>query len=268
MRLFYLPFLSLLGSLVGFAQNEVAIELSSCRSEYKTHDESEKPGFGVKFLLTPTNGISLSETETLQHTLCLVDATGKKQTPSTARLVIRDEQQGKAFAEFTFKNRPSGARVELIGSLKLPIAKDLQTHTPVQIPLIQASALTLRDATCQIIPAETNGVKGNREGERIKRAEVTLKYPAHIEIVRIARQWFVDTDTDLSDYTQDIQYKTVVENNTKSTTLVLVDVVENPSLQISTCAEKQDIQIPVQFNLSLSEAVQIDVPATSQQESK
>ena len=263
MRLFYLPLLTVIGSLIGFAQNEVAVELSSCRSEYKTHDESEKPGFGVKLLITPSNGISLSETETLEHTLSLTDATGKKQQPSTARLVIIEEQQGKAYAEFTFKNRPTGAKVELDGSLKLTVAKDVQTHAPTQIPLITASSVVLRDATCQVIPAESNGAKGNREGDRIKRAEVTLKYPEHIEIVRIERQWAVDTDSELNDYTQKIQYKTTIENGTKSTTLSLVDVIETPSLQISTCAEKKDIELPVRFTLTLSEAIKLDIPATS-----
>lgn len=255
-----LPIVLISCGCISFAQPEVSVQLCSCRTEYRPHDSTDKPGFGVKLELVSVAGVSIFETENLSSTVTLVDESGKKAKSSTAGVFT---EAGKTYVKLTFKKRPDGTKVKLEGSLKLSIAKNVTVHEHVTPDLLQPSSVQIGGITFNITPAAENANKSNREGERLKRAEIRLSYPASVTIMQIARKWGQDEDVA---FAQDIDFSTSVseDQTTKTTDIILVDALPSPSLQISTCTEKSDVDIPVGFDITLSGAVDI----TSQQENK
>lgn len=249
-----LPLLFLAGGCVSYAQGEVSVQLSSCRSEYRTHDASNKPGFGVKLELIPSAGVTIFESVSLTTSILLSDDTGSKAKPNSASII---EENGKKYAKLTFKNRPDGKQVKLEGSLKLPIAKNVTVHDNVKPDLLQPSSVQIGGVNFEILPAAGNAAGGNREGDRLKRAELQLRYPASVTITQIARQWGTEAE---SSFAQEIDFSTTTseDNSTKTTTFVLVDTLPCPTLTISTCTEKLDVEVPVGFNITLSNAVEIN----------
>lgn len=238
---------------VSYAQGEVSVQLSSCRSEYRTHDATNKPGFGVKLELIPSAGVTVFESVSLSTSIVLCDGSGNKTKPTTASII---EENGKTYAKLTFKNRPDGKQVKLEGSLKLPIAKHVTVHDNVKPDLLQASSVQIGGVNFEILPAAGNAANGNREGDRLKRAELQLRYPASVTITQIARQWGAESE---STFAQEIDFTTTTseDQSTKTTSFILVDALPCPTLTISTCTEKLDVEVPVGFNITLSDAVEI-----------
>ena len=238
---------------VSYAQGEVSVQLSSCRSEYRTHDATNKPGFGVKLELLPSAGVTVFESVSLSTSIVLCDGSGNKTKPTTASII---EENGKTYAKLTFKNRPDGKQVKLEGSLKLPIAKHVTVHDNVKPDLLQASSVQIGGVNFEILPAAGNAANGNREGDRLKRAELQLRYPASVTITQIARQWGAESE---STFAQEIDFTTTTseDQSTKTTSFILVDALPCPTLTISTCTEKLDVEVPVGFNITLSDAVEI-----------
>lgn len=251
-----LPIILISCGCISLAQPEVSVQLSSCRTEYRPHDSTDKPGFGVKLELVPVAGVSIFETENLTSTVTLMDESGKKAKPSTAGVF---SENGKTFVKLTFKKRPEGIKVKLEGALKLSIAKNVTVHDHVTPDLLQPSSVQIGGVSFNITPAAENANKSNREGDRLKRAEISLSYPASVTIMQIARKWGQDEDIA---FAQDIDFSTSAseEQSTKTTHIVLVDALPAPTLQISTCTEKSDIDIPVGFDITLSGAVEITTP--------
>lgn len=245
-------YLSTVGLLItaglSFAQTEVSVQLHSCRSEFRPHDSTDKPGFGVKFELTPAADVTMIETEHLGSTITLTDDKGSKYTPSTARLYTED---GKTYAKFTYKKRPSGSKIKLSGELDISLAKNVAKHSNIKADALAPTSVQINGSTFNITPAAANADKGNKEGERLRRAEISLQYPANITIMQIARQWGPES---ADAFVQEIDFSTTVsqDNTTKTTTFVLVDALPAPLLEISTCTETKGIKLPVNFDVTLS----------------
>ncbi|MBE6417063.1 MAG: hypothetical protein E7033_01200 [Akkermansiaceae bacterium] len=249
-----LPFLIIGLCICHAEQPEVSVQLASARTEYRTHDNSATPGFNLKFELTPAPGISFCDTDALTPELTVTDTNGTIHKAAIARLITTDS--GKAYASFSTKKRPTGHKVSVEGTLHIRIAKGLTKHTPVKIDLIHPSDLHLGNETIKIVPAAANASAANREGERLRRAELTLQYRAELNISHIARQWFPDAAPE-PDFSQNVDFETTLseDQTTKTTTFILVDVLSSASLQISTCTEEKSLQLPIKFELGLSEAI-------------
>lgn len=261
-----IPFLLWSCCQMGLAQPEVSVQLASTRTEYRTHDETAKPGFAIKLELTPAPGVSLIETEKLLPQLTIIDALGKKHPASSARIYAAEDGSNKSYAEFTTVKRPSGAKVTIEGTLYLTVARDKKLHEPFSIDLLGGeNSVQMGEITFHLKPHEDNGAKGNRDRDRLHRAQIALRYPASVTIMQIARHWVVDdeeNDLHTSLFIQELDYKTTLSENKdeQTTNLVLVDALVNPTLQISTCTEKKELSLPLHFDVTLSEAVEITVP--------
>lgn len=251
---------------MGLAQPEVSVQLASTRTEYRTHDESAKPGFSIRLELTPAPGVSLIETEKLLPQLTVIDALGKRHPASSARIYTAEDGSNKSYAEFTTVKRPSGAKVTIEGTLHLTVARDKKQHEPFSIDLLGGETSVKRgEITFHLKPHEENAGKGNRAGDRLHRAQLALRYPASVTIMQISRHWAVDdeeNDLHTSLFIQELDYKTTLSENKEeqTTDLVLVDALVQPTLQISTCTEKKELSLPLHFDVTLSEAVEITVP--------
>lgn len=256
------------------AQPEVSVQLASTRTEYRTHDETAKPGFALKLELSPAPGISLVETEKLKPELTITDALGKKYKAASARIYASNDGSGKSYAEFTTTQRPSGAKIKIEGTLNLTVARDKKLHAPFSFELLgEERSVQVGDITFHLTPHADNAQKGNRDGERLHRAQVALRYPASVTIMQISRHWVVDDeehDLHTSLFIQELDYKTTLSENKEeqTTNLVLVDALPCPTLQISTCTEKKDISLPLHFDVTLSEAVEISLPEEETTEKK
>ena len=267
--------LLLVGSVLQATEPEVAVQLSSCRAEFRTHDSTNKPGFSVRLALTPAPGLSLCETESLEPTLTVVDAGGKKNKATTARLYYAQGNTSKTYAVFTLPKRPSGKKVTVEGQMKLQIAKDLVQHGAQSINLLEGGSMNLGGTAFTLTPAKANADKKNKEGARLRHAEVKLSYPAQICVMQISRCWEQEPQAEgevCEDFTQEVDYSTTQSEDgaTKVTTIILEDVRPCPTLQISTCAEKKTITVPFRFEVTLSEAVDIqtEAPAAKSDEKK
>ena len=254
--------LLLIGAVLQAEEADVAVQLASCRSEFRTHDSTNKPGFAVRLQLTPAPGLSLCETETLEPKLTVTDTNGKKHKATTARLHREENGSNKADAVFTIPKRPSGSKVKVEGEMRLTIARDLVQHAPQSINLLEGGKIMLGNTEFTLTPAAANATKNNREGERLRHAEVTLRYPAQISIMQISRCWEQEPHAEgecSEHYTQEVDYttKSSEDGATKLTTIILADARPCPSLQISTCAEKKEITVPFHFEVTLSEAVEL-----------
>ena len=251
-----LPIFLAFPCICGANQPEVSVQLASARTEYRTHDDSSAAGFGLKFELTPAPGISFCETEDLSSELIVTDSIGTKHKAVTARLTTTEN--GQTFAIFTTKKRPTGSKFTIEGTLNLNIAIGLTKHAPVKIDLLQPNDIRLGNSTLKIIPVSANATPANRENDRLRRAEITIEYSSDINIIQIARQWLPDVMPE-PNFSQNVEFDTSVsaDGATKSTTLILVDVLTSPHLQFSTCAEQKFLQIPLNFSVGLSDAVKI-----------
>lgn len=260
---FLLPLLIFGRCICQADQPEVSVQLASARTEYRTHDSSAAPGFNIKFELTPAPGISFCDTEALTPELTVTDANGSKHKAAIARLVTAGS--GKAYASFSTKNRPTGQKFSVEGTLHINIAKGLTKHVPTKVDLIHPSDLHLGNDIIKIVPAAENANEANREGERLRRAELSLQYQAGLNIIQIARQWFPDAAPE-PDFSQNVEYETTLseDKSTKTTTFILVDVLVSPSLQISTCTEAKSLQLPIKFEIGLSEAVNLSSDKAAQ----
>lgn len=267
--------LLLVGSVLHATEPEVAVQLSACRAEFRTHDSSNKPGFSVRLELTPAPGFSLCATETLEPKLTAVDANGKKHKATAARMLQVEGAEGKAYAIFSIPKRPSGKKVKVEGQLELQIAKDMVRHEAQNINLLEGSTINLGGTEFTLIPDKENAEKKNKEGERLRHAELKLRYPAQVSIMQISRCWEQEPHAEgesSEHYTQEVDYTTTCseDGTTKVTTIILEDVRPCASLQISTCAEKKNITVPFRFEVTLSEAVEIQTepPAAKSDEKK
>lgn len=265
--------LLLTGAVLSAEETDVAVQLASFRSEFRTHNYTDKPGFAVKLELTPAPGLSLCGTENLEPKMTAIDANGKKLKATTARLKTDVGGSDKAYAVFTIPKRPNGKKVKLEGEMQLTVARDLVQHAPQSINLLEDGKMTLGTTEFTVTPAKTNAAKKNREGERLRHAEVTLSYPAQLSIMQISRCWEQEPgaeDAAADSYTQELDYSTTLskDGTTKTTTIELQDVRHCPMLQISTCAEKKNITVPFHFEVTLSEAVELQSTEPKQQSDK
>lgn len=248
--------------LSSFAQPEVEVKLASCRTEYRTHDSTDKPGFGIKLSLTPGKDISFLDTEALEPSITLIDANGRKIKPTTASVYPTENGKGKATAKFTFKQRPSGSKIRLEGTLKLKIASHVTVKTSIPVNLLAHTRVQPNVFPIDFEPDAANSARGNKEGDRLKRAVVRFRYPACVKILKIARQWEADdfpTVDSAVDYAQDVYFTTSKDKDEKIqiVEIHLVDVKPTAILTMATCTEKKEIEIPLCFDISLSEVVEI-----------
>ncbi|MDO4750561.1 MAG: hypothetical protein Q4A24_00520 [Akkermansia sp.] len=262
--------LLLCGIMVNAAEPDLTVRLSSCRSEFRTHDSTDKPGLIVRLQLIPAAGISLCDTEKLNPNLTVTDASGKKHKATAARIYRTEDDTQQIFAEYTIAKRPTGAKLQADGTLELTTAKDLVLHEPISVNLLAASEFKLGETTFTVTPAEANANKNNMEGERLRRAEITITYPAATTIMQISRCWLSEPQEgaeSTESFTQELQFTTKLNDDAtkKSTTLIIVDALHTPSLQISTCAEKNKIKQAFHFELTLSEVVEITPSAEAEQ---
>lgn len=245
------------------AAPEVVAKLSSCRTEFRPHNSTDKPGFVVNISLTPGKDITLLDTEDLEQSVTLIDSKGGKSTPNTARIYPAEDGSGKAMAELTFKKRPSGSKVKLKGSLFLSVASDVKEITPIKVNLQEPSRFMMGVFPIVLQPDKENTARSNREGGRLKRAVVRFRYPNCMKILRIARQWEADNFPTLdfaADYSQEIFFTSSPAADDPKIGVAevhLLDVKPTLSLSISTCMESKEVEIPLNVEISLSGVTEI-----------
>lgn len=170
------------------APQGVSVELRSCRTEYRTHNSSTAPGLICTLELVPPPGMQMCESASLTGVIRVKDARGSVFIADRRGVEIGSDN--RALTTFTLRRRPSGNRIELQGALLVTVAAERTAHEPVPVSMTEPAELKLSDSlTIKTTPSSLNGSTRNREGGKIRRAELELSAPRGITIRRIERVW-------------------------------------------------------------------------------
>lgn len=171
------------------APQGVSVELRRCRTQYRTHNSSTTPGLTCTLELIPPPGMQMCESAQLTGVIRVKDARGAVSLAERRGIVI--DNDNRAFTTFTLNRRPGGDKIELQGELVVTVATERTAHAPVQVDLTAPAELKLSDTiTIKIAPAAGNAASRNREGGKIRRAELSLTSPSGVIIRRVERVWY------------------------------------------------------------------------------
>lgn len=168
-------------------QASVSVKLRSCRTEYRTHDSATAPGFSCTLELLPPPGFHMCESTSLTGTIRVKDATGTVRLADRGAIIITPDN--RALTTFTCSTRPTGAKVEIEGDLLVTVAKTRTAHSPVAMSMVGLSVHRLGEATIKVQPAPGNAAWANREGAKMRCANITMTCSAGTTIRRVERVW-------------------------------------------------------------------------------
>lgn len=177
-------------------QAGVTVQLRSCRTEFRPHDSTSFPGFSCTLELVAPAGYYMCESASLTGTIRVKDAAGTTRLAERGAIVISPDN--RAFTTFTCATRPTGKRVELEGDLLVTIAKARTAHPHIAISMLENSEHRLGDTTVKIAPERANAAKTNREGGKLRCAELTMTCSPGSTIRRVERVWQGENGTLLS----------------------------------------------------------------------
>ena len=232
--------------LIQAAQEGVTVQLRSCRTEYRTHDNSTAPGLVCTLELIPPSGTFMCESASLTGTIRVKDSTGTTRMADRRSVEIRDDN--RAYTTFSISQRPTGGKIEIQGDLLVTVAESRTAHPVTAISLIEKSELNIgKNENIRLIPAAVNNTSNNREGTKIRRAELELTSPRGITIRRVERVW---RGINNEEYTQPVE----LEQTGKSTyEIELWDANPTEYLRIVTVKNPRREKVNFRLNVSLGE---------------
>ena len=128
-------FLLCCAGLLHAAQDGVTVQLRSCRSEYRTHDNSIAPGLVCTLELIPPSGTFMCESASLTGVIRVKDAVGSTRIADRRSVEIRDDN--RAYTTFSISQRPTGSNIEIEGELLVTVAQSRTAHPVRAISLIE-----------------------------------------------------------------------------------------------------------------------------------
>ncbi len=232
--------------LLQAAQDGVTVQLRSCRSEYRTHNNSTAPGLVCTLELIPPSGTFMCESASLTGTIRVKDATGATRLADRRSVEIRDDN--RAYTTFSVSQRPTGSDIEIQGELLVTVAQSRTAHPVSPVSLIEKSEFNIgKDENIRLTPAPANNSARNREGTKIRRAELELTSPQGITIRRVERVW---RGMNSEEYSQPVEL-----NQTGKSTYEIELWDANPSeyLRIVTVRKPRREKVNFRLNVSLGE---------------
>ena len=232
--------------LIQAAQDGVAVQLRSCRTEYRTHNNSTAPGLVCTLELIPPSGTYMCESASLTGTIRVKDSTGTTRMADRRSVEIRDNN--RAYTTFSISQRPTGGTIEIQGELLVTVAQSRTAHPVTAISLIEKTELNIgKDENIRLTPAPMNNTSRNREGTKIRRAELELVSPPGITIRRVERVW---RGINNEEFSQPVEL-----NPTGKSTYEIELWDANPSeyLRIVTVKKPRREKVNFRLNVSLGE---------------
>lgn len=229
--------------LLQAAQDSVTVQLRSCRTEYRTHDNSTAPGLLCTLELIPPRGTFLCESASLTGTIRVKDATGTTRIADKRSVEISNDN--RAYTTFSVSQRPTGSNIEIQGELLVTVAQSRTAHPVAAVNLIDKSELSIgKDENIRMTPASSNNSPRNREGTKIRRGELELTSPQGITIRRVERVW---RGINNEEFSQPVEL-----NQTGKSTYEIVLWDANPSEYLRIVTVRTPRREKVNFRLSVS----------------
>lgn len=203
-----LAVLTCCGASVVAAPAGVSVELRSCRTEYRTHDSSTSPGLCCTLELVPPEGMQMCESAVLSGVIRVKDARGSISLADLRGVEI--DSNNRALTSFSLRRRPSGNKIELQGELVVTVATERTAHATLSVDMLVAGELKLSDTVAvRTTPSRLNSSTRNREGGKIRRAELGLSCPEGLTIRRVERVWYGIRG---EEYTQPVELESTGRN--------------------------------------------------------
>ncbi len=229
--------------LIQAAQDGVTVQLRSCRTEYRTHDNSIAPGLICTLELIPPSGTFMCESASLTGIIRVKDAIGTTRIADRRSVEIRDNN--RAYTTFSISQRPTGSNIEIEGELLVTVAQTRTAHSVRAISLIEKSELNIgKDENIRLIPAQANNASHNREGTKIRCAGLELISPKEITIRRVERVWRGMSN---EEYSQPVEL-----NQTGKSTYEIELWDANPTEYLRVVTVKKPRREKVNFRLNVS----------------
>ena len=228
-------------------QSPVTVQLRSCRTEYRTHNSATAPGFSCTLELLPPPGFSMCESTLLTGTIRIKDATGAIRLADRGPIVITPDN--RALTTFTCSTRPTGSKVEIEGELLVTVAKERTAHPPVPMSMVGLSVHRMGDSTIKVQPAPGNASWSNREGTKMRCANMKMTCSSGSTIRRVERVW-KGINGEL--YTQPVEI-TPIGGNTFS--MQMWDTNPTEFVRVVTIKAPQREKVRFRLDVSLGEVM-------------
>lgn len=232
--------------LLQAAQDRVTVQLRSCRTEYRTHNNSTAPGLVCTLELIPPSGTFMCESASLTGTIRVKDTAGTTRIADKRSIEICNDN--RAYTTFSISQRPTGSNIEIQGELLVTVAQSRTSHPVAAVSLVEKSRLSIsKDENILLTPAPANNSSRNREGTKIRRGELELTSPQGITIRRVERVW---RGMNNEEFSQPVEL-----NQTGKSTYEIELWDANPSeyLRIVTVRKPRREKVNFRLNVSLGE---------------
>lgn len=228
-------------------QQGVTVQVRSCRTEYRTHDRANAPGFVCTLELLPPAGFYMCESAQLTGEIRIKDANGTRLAELGAVTV---SAVNRAYTTFSLPRRPSGNKLEISGNLQATVAKERQVYAPISVSALEANAYQLADSILHIRPARSNSAASNREGTKLRCADFILQGEPVVNLRRVERVWQSMTGTEL---TQPVELENVGDVSDGVFRIRLWDANPTEHLRIVTIKSPRREKVDFCFNVQLGQ---------------
>jgi len=228
------------------AQQGVGVLVRSCRTEFRTHNRANAPGFVCTLELVPPPGFYMCESAELAGQIRVKEATGSVRLADLGGVTI--SAANRAYTTFSLPRRPSGNKLEISGDLQVTVAAERIAYEPLPVSALEASAYQLSDSILYINPARSNSSAGNREGTKLRCAEFILRGEPIINIRRIERVWQSMTGREL---TQPVELENVGDISDGVFRIQLWDANPTEQLRIVTVKSPRREKVSFRFGVQL-----------------
>ncbi len=230
-------------------QEGVTVKLRSCRTEYRTHNSSTTPGFSCTLELVPPPGYKMCESTSLAGIIRVKDAAGSTRLAERGAIIITPDE--RALTTFTCSVRPTGSKIELEGDLLVTVAKERTAHAPVALNMLGNSEHQLGSSLIKVQPSSANAARNNREGAKLRCAELKLSCSSGATIRRVERVW---QGMDGPQLTQPVDIETIGNN---SFVMQMWDVNPTEFVRIVTVKAPQREKVHFRLSVKLGEVTHL-----------
>lgn len=144
-------------------------------------------------------------------------------------------------------------------TLHVQLAEHSHTRTLGEVSLVAPAAYAVGGVEFVCVPEEGNDAADNRESDgSLRCARLTLIYPDHVNILRVGRVWpggvDEETKTEWPPYAQDLDIKdTAAAEGLKRTVVELWHAEPAVLLEVTTCASRSMVDVPLRFRAMLGD---------------
>ncbi len=251
------------------AEPEVQAVLTGVRCIYSSPHDGSGRRIELQVELRPTKqDWQVNEAGSRTQRIHGIDQFGNRHTSAPCAWERRSDLPHSCIAHFLF---PLLSKVEYLRVdefLRVQIARQALRLPQQKVNMLEQSALPVPGVEQPIhcVPSDSNAAPSNREpGGFLRRADITLRCPAGISILRVSRIWLAETSAseqqsttpvEYGSYSQDLEvHHTSHPNGESSTAIVLWNALPSELLEIEICRGQHTVRVPLKCRAMLGDPV-------------